>query len=289
MKSLNSKIIYEMREPNDTEILGAKLCAIRLWKGMSQSEILRFVYPEKNEAFRALISQYESGRNTPPLRVLLRYARLAKISTDIFCDDESDLPAHITENIEQYDGDIRRKRETEMHKTPVEKDAVEKENKEQIEDPYKGQETIDDQKNEVTAASKVMSVPTQLNEIKINNVNETAPIERLSYREEFLNISFALSDEQTEPTILPLPSETLDQLHDMHLELLTRTPRFARPALTIEGIVNFCIKLVLANYHAHGDESLVYQQSLLLWFARNKPAEGSPLVDIEEKQENKER
>lgn len=40
----------------------------------------------------AHISGYERGEREPPLPVLLKYARLAKISTDVLIDDELDLP-----------------------------------------------------------------------------------------------------------------------------------------------------------------------------------------------------
>jgi transcriptional regulator with XRE-family HTH domain len=41
---------------------------------------------------RSRISAYELGNREPPLPVLLKYARLAGISTDVLIDDELDLP-----------------------------------------------------------------------------------------------------------------------------------------------------------------------------------------------------
>ena len=38
--------------------------------------------------YPAYISQYEHGRREPPLLVLLKYARLAGISTDVLIDDK---------------------------------------------------------------------------------------------------------------------------------------------------------------------------------------------------------
>jgi len=43
----------------------------------------------------ARISEYELGKNEPPLPVLLAYARAANVSTDILIDDELDLPAKL--------------------------------------------------------------------------------------------------------------------------------------------------------------------------------------------------
>jgi transcriptional regulator with XRE-family HTH domain len=41
------------------------------------------------------ISNYELGTREPPLPVLLKYARLAGISTDVLIDDDLDLPEKI--------------------------------------------------------------------------------------------------------------------------------------------------------------------------------------------------
>jgi transcriptional regulator with XRE-family HTH domain len=38
------------------------------------------------------ISEYERGKRLPPYLVLLRYARLAGISTDVLIDDKMKLP-----------------------------------------------------------------------------------------------------------------------------------------------------------------------------------------------------
>jgi transcriptional regulator with XRE-family HTH domain len=44
---------------------------------------------------RTSISAYELGTGEPPLPVLLRYARLVNVSTDVLIDDELDLPAKL--------------------------------------------------------------------------------------------------------------------------------------------------------------------------------------------------
>jgi hypothetical protein len=43
----------------------------------------------------AHISGYERGEREPPLPVLLLYARLVRISTDVLIDDEMDLPKRL--------------------------------------------------------------------------------------------------------------------------------------------------------------------------------------------------
>jgi hypothetical protein len=40
----------------------------------------------------AHISGYETGKREPPLPVLLKYARLAGVSTDVLIDDKLKLP-----------------------------------------------------------------------------------------------------------------------------------------------------------------------------------------------------
>lgn len=71
--------------------LAAKLKQIRSELGLSQSEMLKYVgFSER--LFRSNVSQYELGTREPPLGVLLGYARVAGVSTDVLIDDELELP-----------------------------------------------------------------------------------------------------------------------------------------------------------------------------------------------------
>jgi hypothetical protein len=45
------------------------------------------------EASYTVVSSYELGTGEPDLLTLLRYARLAKVSTDILIDDKLNLPS----------------------------------------------------------------------------------------------------------------------------------------------------------------------------------------------------
>ena len=74
--------------------LGEKLRQIRDWLGLSQSEMLRRLGFE-NVIWYTQISAYELGRREPPLVVLLEYARLAGVSTDVLIDDKMNLPARL--------------------------------------------------------------------------------------------------------------------------------------------------------------------------------------------------
>jgi transcriptional regulator with XRE-family HTH domain len=72
--------------------LARKLRRIRLSLGLSQNDMLkRLGYDGIIKYHR--ISNYELGTGEPPLPVLLEYARLAGVSTDVLIDDKQDLPA----------------------------------------------------------------------------------------------------------------------------------------------------------------------------------------------------
>jgi len=71
--------------------LGEKLRQIRDALGLSQTEMLRRLGFE-DDIWYTQISSYELGRREPPLIIVLKYARVAGVSTDILIDDEMDLP-----------------------------------------------------------------------------------------------------------------------------------------------------------------------------------------------------
>jgi len=73
------------------ERLGEKLLEIRVTLRLSQNEILRRLGLE-DELSRTNISNYELGQREPPLFVLLRYAKVAGVCTDVLIDDEVNLP-----------------------------------------------------------------------------------------------------------------------------------------------------------------------------------------------------
>jgi transcriptional regulator with XRE-family HTH domain len=69
--------------------LAKKLLNIRVGLGLSQNELIRELAEDLTQS---RISEYESGVGEPSLLVLLSYARLAGISTDVLIDDGLDLP-----------------------------------------------------------------------------------------------------------------------------------------------------------------------------------------------------
>ena len=71
--------------------LPEKLAQIRAGLGLSQNEMLvRLGLGETRN--RTAVSNYELGTAEPPLPIILEYARLAGICTDILLDDALDLP-----------------------------------------------------------------------------------------------------------------------------------------------------------------------------------------------------
>lgn len=72
--------------------LGEKLKMIRESLGLSHAQMLAKLDCPSAKLHRGSISRFETGLREPPLQILLRYARLVNISTDVLIDDELDLP-----------------------------------------------------------------------------------------------------------------------------------------------------------------------------------------------------
>jgi transcriptional regulator with XRE-family HTH domain len=76
------------------EHLAGKLLQIREALGLSQTEMLYRLGVEDLITYHQ-ISRFETGTREPPYIVLLRYARVAGVSTDVLIDDELGLPAKL--------------------------------------------------------------------------------------------------------------------------------------------------------------------------------------------------
>jgi len=73
------------------KFLAKKLETIRKDLGITYEELIIKLDCPEVPLYRASISQYESGKIEPPLPVLLKYARLANISTDFLIDDDIEI------------------------------------------------------------------------------------------------------------------------------------------------------------------------------------------------------
>jgi transcriptional regulator with XRE-family HTH domain len=74
--------------------LPEKLRAIRDALGLSQTGMLKRLGAEDLIEYNR-ISEFESGKSEPPLLIILQYARVANVWTDVLIDDELDLPAKL--------------------------------------------------------------------------------------------------------------------------------------------------------------------------------------------------
>ena len=87
--------------------LPEKLRAIRDALGISQSEMLKRLGAEDLIEYNR-ISEFETGKGEPPLRIILQYARVANVWTDVLIDDDLDLPAGLP-SAKKHEG-VRRRR-----------------------------------------------------------------------------------------------------------------------------------------------------------------------------------
>lgn len=71
--------------------LAEKLLKIREQSGLSMSELVEKLISEDIPLYKSDISKYEAGLREPPLVILLRYARLAKVSVELLIDDEIEI------------------------------------------------------------------------------------------------------------------------------------------------------------------------------------------------------
>jgi transcriptional regulator with XRE-family HTH domain len=72
--------------------LGKKMRQIRERLGMSQREIVKALNYKDTPLRASQISQYETGQREPTMMLVLAYARLAKVSTDVLIDDKMKVP-----------------------------------------------------------------------------------------------------------------------------------------------------------------------------------------------------
>lgn len=79
------------------ERLGQKLAQIRDALELSQEGMVRLLAPG-GKLTRNDISKYERSVREPSLLLLLRYARVAGVSTDELLDDDLDLPKKLPTN-----------------------------------------------------------------------------------------------------------------------------------------------------------------------------------------------
>jgi transcriptional regulator with XRE-family HTH domain len=95
------------REFHSPKRLASKLLRIRQELGLSQNEMIKALgSPER--VLQSSISGYELGVREPPLLILLRYAHIARVSTDVLIDDKLDLPDRLGIQKKEKTGDRKK-------------------------------------------------------------------------------------------------------------------------------------------------------------------------------------
>ena len=75
--------------------LGEKLRHIRNELNLTLEQLIERLNYKNSPIYPTNISGMERGEREPPLLLLLAYARLVKISTDVLIDDELELPKYL--------------------------------------------------------------------------------------------------------------------------------------------------------------------------------------------------
>lgn len=76
--------------------LGEKLRQIRASLGLTLEQMIERLDYKESPIYPTNISGMERGEREPPLLLLLAYARLVGISTDVLIDDECNLPKNLS-------------------------------------------------------------------------------------------------------------------------------------------------------------------------------------------------
>lgn len=84
--------------------LGEKLKQIRASLNLTLEQMIDRLEYKDSPLYPTNISGMERGEREPPLTLLLAYARLANISTDMLIDDDMDLPGRLPYNLRREDG-----------------------------------------------------------------------------------------------------------------------------------------------------------------------------------------
>lgn len=76
--------------------LGEKLRRIRAELNLTLEQIIERLDYRDSPVYPTNISAMERGEREPPLLLLLAYARLARVSTDVLIDDKLELPNRLS-------------------------------------------------------------------------------------------------------------------------------------------------------------------------------------------------
>ena len=75
--------------------MGEKLLRIRKALDLTQEQMAERLSLKESPVYPTHISEFERGRREPSLLVLLLYAKIAGVSTDVLIDDGKELPSKL--------------------------------------------------------------------------------------------------------------------------------------------------------------------------------------------------
>lgn len=91
------------------ERLAVKLLQIRQRLDLTQEQMVKHLQGTRTPVYVGHISGFETGTREPSLPILLRYARVAGVSTDVLIDDDLDLPEYIPP-VQEAEGVMKKER-----------------------------------------------------------------------------------------------------------------------------------------------------------------------------------
>ena len=88
--------------------LAEKLHQVRSRLEFSQEQMARALTDKESPVHAGNVSRFEQGTREPSLLVVLRYAELAGVSTDVLIDDRRDLPEMLPVPARKRAGNVSR-------------------------------------------------------------------------------------------------------------------------------------------------------------------------------------
>jgi hypothetical protein len=173
---------------------------------------------------------------------------LAGITLEVLLDDKQNLPSHIKKGQNRFGRGRGRKR----HEKTV---IVNSTGGVESSCPNRQRE-----QPPPTATAPTASKTADMSSQAAVPGDEFAKKESRDCPEELMSLALLVGDKPCELVSFELPEETLDRLCDMYLLMQLRMPRRSRLLLSIGGIINLGVSVVLFDYDSYREESLIVRQ-----------------------------
>lgn len=245
------------RTSRTSEVRAAKLRAIRLHLGLTQTEILARVAPEMNSRDRVRVSMWERHRREPYSEVLIRYAQLIDVDVAVLIRDDLALPPHIASATngstapqpdcpaQQPEANPRKLSEsaTEISGESPIADRQTEQFTVQADDPAVSPDTADDNRQGQTPNAAESDPP--------KSVDESPPKH---------SILSPCEPEPREAITLLLRSAFLDRLTELHLDILRTIPRRLHKSLNVEELIALCLGAAVNQHRVCDDRSFLARE-----------------------------